>query len=71
MKRRDLIRRIGEAARDRGLVWEMLRQGADHEVWSLGGHRITIPRHREVAERTARGVLKAFEDELGTRWWET
>ncbi len=71
MKRRDLIRRIGEAARDRGLTWEIVRQGADHEVCALESHRITIPRHREIVEHTARGVMTAFEEEFGTGWWET
>lgn len=70
MKRRDLIRAIGTAARDRGMEWVLVREGAEHEVWRLDRRMITIPRHREVNERTARGIMKAFEQEFGARWWE-
>lgn len=70
MKRRDLIRIIGVAARKRDLEWVLVREGAEHEVWALDRRLITIPRHREINERTARGIMKAFEEELGARWWE-
>ena len=71
MKRRDLLQRVAIAARYRGLSWELVRQGSEHEVWALDGRRITIPRHREINERTARGIMQAFEEEFGDRWWET
>lgn len=71
MKRRDLLRAINVAARGRGMSWQMVREGSEHEVWALDGRRITIPRHREINERTARGIMQAFEEELGRRWWET
>ncbi|CAN5908865.1 hypothetical protein BH23ACT10_BH23ACT10_22550 [soil metagenome] len=41
---------------------EFLREGANHEVWSLGGQRITIPRHREINERTAQGIIKTAQE---------
>jgi len=71
VKRRDLVRLIADAARRRGMTWELVREGSAHEVWALDGRRITVPRHREIKEVTARAVLQAFEEELGTRWWET
>jgi len=70
VKRRDLIRSIADAARARGLSWELVREGADHEVWALDGRRVTIPRHREIKQLTARAILKTFEEEFGRRWWE-
>jgi mRNA interferase HicA len=70
VKRRDLLRRVAIAAMARGLAWELVRQGSEHEVWALNGRRITIPRHREINERTARDIMKAFEEEFGRRWWE-
>lgn len=70
MKRRDLLRMVAVAALGRDLSWERVREGAEHEVWALGGRRITIPRHREINERTARAIMKAFEKEFGRRWWE-
>lgn len=33
----------------------MLRQGANHELWVFNGQRLTIPRHNEINELTARG----------------
>lgn len=53
-----------------GMVWEMVREGAEHEVWSIDGRRITIPRHREIGERTAYAILRSHEAEFGERWWE-
>lgn len=70
MKRVDLIRRIGVAARDASLSWSLVRQGSAHEVWDLGGRQVTIPRHREINEITARAIMRALEAELGERWWQ-
>ena len=71
MKRRDVIGKIGEAARRRSLSWRLIRQGTAHEVWALDDRRVTIPRHREIKDGTARAIMQSFEEELGTRWWET
>jgi len=69
MKRRDLLQKIDDAARARGRIWHLVRQGAEHEVWALGGRQITIPRHREIKELTARAILRQLEEEFGRRWW--
>ena len=69
MKRRDLLARIQVAARDRGRRWDLTRQGAAHELWSLDGHMVTIPRHREINESTARSIMRELETELGEGWW--
>ena len=69
VRRRDLIRVIERAARKANFEWELVRQGADHELWSLDGERVTVPRHREINEVTARGILKALETKLGQDWW--
>ena len=69
MKREALLRQIGNAARDAGLPWELLRQGSDHEIWSLAGVRVVIPRHREVRELIADRIRKHLEERLGDRWW--
>jgi mRNA interferase HicA len=71
VKRRDLLRMVALAARISGLPWERICEGAAHEVWALDGRRITIPRHREINELTARAILRGFEPEFGRRWWET
>jgi len=71
VKRRDLVRTIEEAARARGVPWEFVRQGAEHEIWAIDGRTFSIPRHREIREPTARAILKSMEKELGDRWWES
>ena len=38
--------------------WWLLRQGGSHEVWTNGEEKVSIPRHKEVDELTARGVMK-------------
>lgn len=69
MKRRDVIAKIGEAASASGLSWGMTRQGAKHELWSLDGEKVTIPRHRDINERTAHGIFRSCEEKLGEGWW--
>jgi hypothetical protein len=38
----------------------LVREGANHEVWqSFEGRMLTVPRHREIADGTARAIFKA------------
>jgi len=69
MKRKDVIKKVGDAAKRRGLIWELARNGANHDVYSLDGLVIPIPRHRELGEQLAVGLLKECEPKLGRRWW--
>jgi hypothetical protein len=69
MKRRDLERMIAIRASHRGGVWDLLRSAGGHDIWSLDGIRIPIPRHNEINEYTAQGILKATESKLGEGWW--
>ena len=41
---------------------ERLRHGGNHDVWwnPATGVRSPVPRHREIDERTAGGILKAL-----------
>ena len=70
MKRIDLLRLISAAARERGVPWDFVREGGEHEVWDPNGRRVTIPRHREIREQLARKILTSTEQELGPRWWK-
>ena len=38
--------------------WWDTRTGAKHEKWTDGFHSVAIPRHAEIAEGTARAILK-------------
>lgn len=52
MKKKELERWL----RKRG--WWPLRQGGSHEVWTNGKENVLVPRHKEIDELTARGVIK-------------
>lgn len=69
VKRRDLIAKIATAAQAAGLRWELIRDTGAHEIWSLDGRRISVPRHREINEMTARAILNDVEDKFGKDWW--
>ncbi|WP_428114661.1 type II toxin-antitoxin system HicA family toxin [Candidatus Poriferisodalis sp.] len=57
MKKRDLLRQLAAIARTGGVDFHLLREGRNHEIWILGSERLVIPRHREINEHTARGIL--------------
>lgn len=69
MKRRDLIRRLRDGASVAGLAFTSLRNAGGHEVFSLDGLRIPIPNDREIAEGTARSILRQAAAKLGEEWW--
>lgn len=64
-----MIKRISTAAKSQGLTWELERQGANHEVWSVDGLMIPIARHREFGNRVAEMIWKECEARLGEDWW--
>jgi hypothetical protein len=68
VKRADLIRRVREAAKAAGLGFEVIG-GGSHDKLVVGGSRYPLPRHTEINEMTAQGILKHFEPELGEDWW--
>ncbi|WP_026120608.1 type II toxin-antitoxin system HicA family toxin [Nocardiopsis potens] len=61
MKRKDLMRRLREIATDKEVDLVLVRQGA-HEIWLLGRLRIPVPRHNEIAEGTAKAIIRRAED---------
>ncbi len=64
MKRTDLIKRLAKLAKDNGVSWSLVREGGDHSIYEFNGHRIPVPRHREVQEGTARKIIREAEEEL-------
>lgn len=62
MKKRDLMKQLSSIARAARVDLELIREGANHELWSLGGMRLIIPRHREINQRTAEGIIKRAEE---------
>jgi mRNA interferase HicA len=70
MRRNDLLRRIENAARTRGVALVLVREGGDHEIWRCGGRQISLPRHREINEMTALAIFRLLQSELGEEWWK-
>jgi len=52
MKKRDLEKEL------KRLGWWYLREGGSHEIWTNGEKNEPIPRHTEINEYTAKGILK-------------
>ena len=52
MKRADLIRALEQNG------WYLLRNGANHDIYTNGVNMEPIPRHREVREALAQKILK-------------
>lgn len=69
MKRAALIKEIKAAAKARGKTFELLRQGASHEVWICNDIRVPVPRHREITPLTERLIRTELEEALGAGWW--
>jgi len=69
MKRRDFLNYIRTAADEAGVEMIRLRDRGSHEVWSCGGVRVPVPRHRELNELTVQGTFKRLENVLGKGWW--
>ncbi len=54
MKKRDLTRMLEAAG------YHVIRDDGDHTIYKKPGCRsVQVPRHREVAENTAKAILKA------------
>lgn len=59
MKQKDLLKKLKEMSKEAGMEFGLLRHGADHDQYRLGGHLVPVPRHKEISERTAEAILKA------------
>lgn len=52
MKRSDLIRLLEQNG------WTLARNGSNHDIYTNGVRKETIPRHREIPEGLAKTILK-------------
>lgn len=69
VKRTDLIRKIQKEARANGRAFQLVRNSGDHEIWSLEGTSVSIPRYTEINERTGEGIYWTLDSKLGKDWW--
>lgn len=68
-KRAEVLKKIGRAARRRGLTFVVLREGRNHTIYSLDGLMIPIGRHVEFTNRNAETIYRECEEKLGRGWW--
>jgi mRNA interferase HicA len=60
VKRSELIRRLTESAHAAGAEFVFVREGGAHSVYRYAGQLVAIPRHREISDRLARGILRGL-----------
>jgi hypothetical protein len=63
VKRRELLTQMAKVARSYGVDFDKDRpvHGGRHDKFFVGGRPIEVPRHSEIVEFTARGILRTFE----------
>jgi mRNA interferase HicA len=64
------IRKINKVACQSDLKLELVREGGKHTIYRCGSQLVTVPRHREINEMTAIGIMADLEAELGKGWWK-
>lgn len=52
MKRRDLIKKLEDAG------FRFKEHGGNHDIYQRGSDTEVIPRHKEINEITAKGILR-------------
>lgn len=57
MTRRHLLALLSAQARQAGVSFRLIRHGGQHDIYRLDELTVVIPRHREINEHTARGIL--------------
>jgi mRNA interferase HicA len=63
VKQKDLMKRLRAMAKERGLEFRLVREGSKHEIHRFGSLLVSIPRHKEINELTANGILDACREE--------
>ena len=56
MKKRDVEKQL------RTYGWELYRHGRGHDIWTNGELNVPVPRHNEIKEMTAKGILKLAKE---------
>lgn len=68
MKRAEIVKRLREAAKARGLYFSV-EERTRHGQITVGNTSKTLGRHREINDVTARKFFDQFAEELGKGWW--
>ena len=58
MKQRELLDELRVIAKRKSATLELVRHGGNHDHYEIRGTRLIVPRHREIPEHTARGIIR-------------
>lgn len=63
VRRRKLLVQMASIARGYGLEFDPRHpvRGGNHDRYLVGNQSVEVPRHKEIVEYTARGILRTFE----------
>lgn len=63
MKRQELLSQMARVARSYGIDLDKDHpvHGGNHDKYRVGRYSVEVPRHNEIAEYTARGILRTLE----------
>jgi len=63
VKRRDLLKKMAGIASGYGIEFDKDHpvHGGNHDKYYVGGQSVEVPRHTDIVEYTARGILRTFE----------
>lgn len=64
MKRRGLLTAVRSMAQASGASFDLVRHGASHDIYRVAGLTVVVPRHTEINEMTARGIIRDVQDHL-------
>jgi mRNA interferase HicA len=57
------MRQIKDIASAADCEWGLVRQGGRHEIWRFGRLKVSIPRHPDINEHTAKAILADVTEE--------
>lgn len=58
MKQIELLDELRRIAKEKRATLEFVRHGGNHDHYQIRKTRLIVPRHREVPEHTARGIIR-------------
>jgi hypothetical protein len=62
VKHRELLKRLRDAAEQKGLTLDLVRHGGKHDIYRVGDYRFPIGRHADIPEMTALKTIKEVEN---------
>jgi mRNA interferase HicA len=58
VRQTELLRRLRRGARKANVDFLFVRHGGAHDIYMYGNQQVPIPRHNEINEQLARGILR-------------